>query len=104
MIKTRPTLFCMMTLLCFGLSDAWAQERLEMEGTAITGNQELPRILYIVPWQSAKPAKIDTPQVISILERPIQSLNRSEFLRQNNYYHVLFNRPSVLYGSAVTNQ
>ena len=38
-----------------------AAERLNMEGTKIRGNQELPKVLYIVPWQD--PTGIPTIQL-----------------------------------------
>jgi hypothetical protein len=35
-----------------GVANLNAQEKLQMEGTEITGNKELPKVLYIVPWKS----------------------------------------------------
>ena len=39
------------TTLCF------SEERIELETTIIKGNKELPKILFIVPWQDAKQSK-----------------------------------------------
>ena len=34
-----------------------AQDRIELETTTIKGNKELPRVLYIVPWQDVTPTR-----------------------------------------------
>jgi len=47
-----------------------AEDRIELEETLISGNQELPRVLYIVPWQDPK----QTPSIRldpSVLEREV---------------------------------
>ena len=48
-----------MRLLCAililgALSSAWAQDKIELETTTIKGNTELPKFLYVVPWQDRK--------------------------------------------------
>ncbi len=35
-----------------------AEDRIELRTTTITGNKELPKILYIVPWKEVKQEKI----------------------------------------------
>ena len=72
-------------------NSVWAQDqRLEMEGTSIIGNKELPKVLYIVPWQS--PAKIDisTPSFVSILDQPLKQIDRKTFRRQIQYHGMVF--------------
>ena len=61
-----------------------------MEGTSITGNRELPKVLTIVPWKSAEPVSPADTTLNSILDKPPQALNRSEFKRKINYHQVLF--------------
>ena len=72
-------------LLLMSLSVA-AQQRLEMEGTAIIGNKELPRVLYIVPWKSAQPVELTTPPFRSVLDEPFTTVERSSFKRELNFY------------------
>ena len=53
--------------------------------SAITGNQEQPKVPYIVPWQQAGiPESVYTPMttMISTVFSPIE---RNEFLREINY-------------------
>jgi hypothetical protein len=67
-----------------------AQQRLEMEGTAIIGNKELPRVLYIVPWKSAEPVELTTPPFRSVLDEPFGTIERSSFKRELKYYQSLY--------------
>jgi hypothetical protein len=41
-----------------------ADERIEMETTIIKGNKELPKILFIVPWQDAKQTKGEEHELV----------------------------------------
>jgi len=67
-----------------------AEDRLDMEGTSIIGNKELPKILYIVPWKPAQRIDIPAPPVVSILDRPLQKLDRKEFRRQVKFHQKVF--------------
>ncbi len=79
------------TLLLAALAaPALAQERLEMEGTAIIGNKELPKILYIVPWQGAETIAMDAPEYDSVLDRALKPIERDSFRRRVNYYRQIW--------------
>jgi len=71
-------------------TSAQAQDRLELEGTAIVGNKELPNILYIVPWKSVQRFEIETPAVISIMEQKPKALDRASFKRKIHYHNAIF--------------
>ena len=43
-------ILCIILTMLVSLA-ASAEEVLKMEGTRIRGNQELPKVLYILPWQ-----------------------------------------------------
>ena len=58
--------------------------------TEITGNQELPKVLYIVPWQKAEPGDLTGRPVNSLLDDVLAPLDREEFIRQVNYYDDLY--------------
>jgi hypothetical protein len=70
-----------------------AQERLEMQGTSIIGNKELPKVLYIVPWKPADKIDLSTPAYSSVLDDALQPLERSSFRRQVKYYRELYPEP-----------
>ena len=76
-------------------SNAIAQERLEMQGTSIIGNKELPKVLYIVPWKSAPDIDLETPAYRSVLDEAMQPVERTSFQRQVNYYHRLYPQPGA---------
>lgn len=65
----------------------WAEQRLDMKGTAIIGNKELPKVLYIVPWKSAESISLTTPPYSSVLDEAFKPIERYTFKRQVNYYN-----------------
>ncbi len=83
-------LVCFATPVC-----APAQERIQMEGTEIVGSQELPRVLYIVPWQTAERFEIETPPITSIMERRLQPLERAAFRRKVHYHEAIFSNKTL---------
>jgi hypothetical protein len=65
-------------------------DRLELGRTEITGNQELPKVLYIVPWQKSDPGDLMGKPVNTLLDDVLAPLDREEFLRQVEYYNDLY--------------
>ncbi len=90
---TVKTLLALFLLLSFNLT--FAQQRLEMEGTAIIGNRELPKVLYIVPWKPAKPVTLSTPTFNSVLDESFKPVDRASFKRQVKYYKDLYPEPVI---------
>ena len=66
-----------------------AEERLEMEGTAIIGNQELPKVLYIVPWKPSELPDISEPPLQSLIDDALAPIDREEFRREVLYHDAL---------------
>ena len=58
--------------------------------TEITGNQELPTVMYIVPWQKADPGDLMGKPVNTLLDEVLAPIDREEFLRKVNYYDDLY--------------
>ena len=65
-------------------------DRLELGRTEITGNQELPKVLYIVPWQKSDPGELMGRPVNTLLDEVLAPLDREEFMRQVDYYGDLY--------------
>ena len=61
-------------------SPAHADDKLDMEGITIVGNSELPKALYIVPWQERDQQSSAGKPVNSIIEEDIVALDRHVFL------------------------
>ena len=66
-----------------------APARLELEATEITGNRELPKVLYIVPWKRSDLGDLVGRPVNSLLDEVLQPLDRDVFRRENRYYQAL---------------
>jgi len=61
-------------------------DRIELDTTDITGNRELPKVLYIVPWKRSDLGDIVGRPVNSLLDEVMQPLDRDVFQRENRYY------------------
>jgi type IV secretory pathway VirB10-like protein len=64
-------------------------DRLELDATDITGNRELPKVLYIVPWKRSDLGDVVGRPVNSLLDEVLQPLDRDVFRRENRYYDAL---------------
>ena len=64
-------------------------DRLELDTTDITGNRELPKVLYIVPWKRSDLGDLLGKPVNSLLDDVLQPLDRDVFQRENRYYDAL---------------
>ncbi len=76
-------------LLCCLSPYGLAEERLEMEGSKVHGNQELPKVLYIVPWQQSELPDIGQPPLESLIDEALSPVDREVFQRQIRYYDAL---------------
>ncbi len=65
-------------------------DEIDLGRTEITGNQELPKVLYIVPWQKSDPGELMGKPVNTLLDEVLAPLNRDEFVRQVDYYGDLY--------------
>ena len=65
---------------------AGVMDELSLGRTEITGNQELPKVLYIVPWKKSDPGELMGKPVNTLLDEVLAPIDRSEFMRQVDYY------------------
>jgi len=73
-------------------SDGRVMDSLDLGRTEITGNQELPKVLYIVPWQKSDPGDLMGRPVNTLLDEVLAPIDRSEFMRQVDYYDDLYTK------------
>ena len=66
-----------------------ARDRLDLDSTQITGNRELPKVLYIVPWRNAELGDLVGRPVNSLLDEVLEPVDRDVFRRQNRYFEAL---------------
>ena len=63
-----------------------AAETMQLEGTTITGNQELPKALHIVPWKPASTGDLSGRPMNSLVDEILEPIDREVFLREIDYY------------------
>ena len=66
-----------------------AEDRLQLDTTQITGNQELPKVLYIVPWKRSDLGDLLGKPANSLLDEVLTPVDRDVFKRENRYYDAL---------------
>jgi hypothetical protein len=71
-----------------------ALDRLELDTTQITGNRELPKVLYIVPWKRSDLGDLTGKPVNSLVDEVLTPVDRDVFKRENRYYRALENAPA----------
>jgi hypothetical protein len=72
-----------------GASAGKAHDSLELDTTQITGNRELPKVLYIVPWKRSDLGDLVGKPVNSLIDEVLTPVDRDVFKRQNRYYDAL---------------
>ncbi|MBN1238702.1 MAG: hypothetical protein JXB36_09375 [Gammaproteobacteria bacterium] len=65
-------------------------DTLDLGTTSITGNQELPKVLYIVPWKRADLGDVAGRPVDTLLDEVLAPVDPQEFERQLSYYTSLY--------------
>ena len=71
-----------------------ALDRLELDTTQITGNRELPKVLYIAPWKRSDLGDLTGKPVNSLVDEVLTPVDRDVFKRENRYYRALENAPA----------
>jgi hypothetical protein len=85
-MKTALTLGMCLLAMSGGVN---ADETLELEGTSIIGNRELPKVLYIVPWKTAEIGDLEDRPVSSLQDEVLAPVDRDVFRRELRYYDQL---------------
>lgn len=76
-----------------------AAGRLDLDPTAIRGNQELPKVLYILPWKEPGLAEPGGRPLNSLVDEALAPVDRDVFRRQMRYFDQLYARPGVAPGA-----
>lgn len=71
-------------------------DKMELDATAVTGNRELPKVLYIVPWKKSDLGDLVGKPMNSLVDEVLAPVDRDVFKRQLRYYGALKpDRPSA---------
>jgi hypothetical protein len=65
-------------------------DRLDLGTTSITGNQELPKVLYIVPWKQSDLGNLVGRPVNTLLDEVLAPVDPEVFERHLDYYDTLY--------------
>jgi len=68
-------------------------DRLDLGTTSITGNQELPKVLYIVPWKRSDLGELVGRPANTLLDEVLAPVDPDVFERHLEYYDELFDAP-----------
>jgi hypothetical protein len=66
-----------------------SNDRVELDTTTVTGNQELPKVLYIVPWKKSDIGDLAGKPMNSLLDEVLAPVDRDVFRREVRYYHAV---------------
>ncbi|HEY3730607.1 MAG TPA: hypothetical protein VGL28_05030 [Steroidobacteraceae bacterium] len=72
-----------------------ASDRIQLDTTEISGNRELPKVMYVVPWRRADPGDFGGRPLNSLLDEALTPVDRDVFRRQNRYYAALQATPAA---------
>lgn len=64
-------------------------DRLELGTTSITGNQELPKVMYVVPWKKAELGDLSGRPPRSLIDEILAPVDRDVFRREVGYFETL---------------
>jgi hypothetical protein len=63
-----------------------SSDRLNLDTTVVTGNRELPKVLYIVPWKKSDLGELPAQPFNSLLDEALTPIDRDVFRREVTYY------------------
>jgi hypothetical protein len=64
-------------------------DKMQLDATAVTGNRELPKVLYIVPWKRSDLGDLVGKPMNSLVDEVLAPVDRDVFKRQLRYYEAL---------------
>jgi hypothetical protein len=67
----------------------YSADNLDLEGTTVIGNRELPKALNIVPWKAADSGDLAGRPLNSLVEQTLEPVDRDVFLRELEYYEAV---------------
>ncbi len=72
-------------------------DQLILDSTVVTGNRELPKVMYIVPWKKAELSNLPGQPFNTLVDEALAPVDRDVFRREVDYYQVIADkdRPSV---------
>jgi hypothetical protein len=83
----KPPVKHLFALVLAGVSlFAHSADNLDLEGTTVIGNRELPKALFIVPWKDPKAELTPERPVNSLVDEALQPVDPDVFRRKLDYF------------------
>jgi hypothetical protein len=70
-------------------------DRLNLDATVVTGNRELPKVLYIVPWKRSELGDLPQQPLNSLLDEVLTPVDRDVFRREVTYFGAMTEKESA---------
>jgi hypothetical protein len=70
-------------------------DRLHLDTTVVTGNRELPKVLYIVPWKRSDLGDLPQQPMNSLLDEVLTPVDRDVFRREVTYFGAMTDKEGV---------
>lgn len=64
-------------------------DQLTLDATLVTGNRELPKVMYIVPWKKAELGTLPGQPFNTLVDETLAPVDREVFKREVAYYDVV---------------
>ena len=64
-------------------------DQIDLGATQVTGNRELPNVMYVVPWKRPNLGEFAGRPPKSLLDELLAPVDRDVFRRQNRYFAAL---------------
>jgi hypothetical protein len=96
-LKQNPlSIIFISSLFAVSLNAFGEDEILSLEGARIRGNQELPNVLYLIPWKPPKVYSLDRPETTLSTSTPnFKALDRGSFKRLVSYHETYKNEVMI---------
>ena len=78
-------LLLLLSMACPAISPALAQEPDITLHSTVSGNQEQPKVMYILPWQQPSDRHLEQEFPTERVDDLFVALDRDEFVRELNY-------------------
>ncbi len=72
-----------------------SNDQLVLDATLVTGNRELPKVMYIVPWKKAELSNLPGQPFNTLMDEALAPVDREVFRREVDYYQVIADKDRV---------
>jgi hypothetical protein len=79
-------LLLLLVVTTFGFQNVNAAIRLDMEAMSVVGNQELPKVIYLMAWKRSPKGDVLQQSLESLHNSEMMPIDRDVFRRQMEYY------------------